>query len=366
MFKKLIAFVSLFLFIAALDWFNDIKHNSAKNIDRSDVILQNIYSKVNAGDHDAAMPDITRAIESNTYAGDHKTMAWLYEMMSVVHERRYHFHFAIDALKQANKHVEKARYQSRIGYLENHIAGMQTERQLTSKYVSGENKGLAKTMTDNITIAYVYINDANNAKWTGKRRLVNQASIDKVLAWYKREASPYDIDSLNFKVRYFVMHSPKGIEKSWLRQHGTFSYLANAFIQQSPYADFTQFIKAMKAGNKHQEVALVFHSNYQGRSYALRCRHNTNDNHCPAEYAMITENLSKKKHAWLIPQVQAHELLHLFGADDLYNINSAQNYAVTDIMNYYSSDLIYSSIDPITAWAIGWHALPPTPFPVEK
>lgn len=68
----------------------------------------------------------------------------------------------------------------------------------------------------------------------------------------------------------------------------------------------------------------------------------------------------------MIEQVQAHEILHVFGADDLYHISKAKNFAVTDIMNYYSSDINYATIDPITAWAIGWRGLPIVPFNVEN
>jgi hypothetical protein len=63
---------------------------------------------------------------------------------------------------------------------------------------------------------------------------------------------------------------------------------------------------------------------------------------------------------------QAHEGLHLFGADDLYNIDKARDYAVRDIMNHLPRYLFEARIDSITAYAIGWLAdQPEAPFPIE-
>ncbi|MCW9017774.1 MAG: hypothetical protein OQJ89_12460, partial [Kangiellaceae bacterium] len=62
---------------------------------------------------------------------------------------------------------------------------------------------------------------------------------------------------------------------------------------------------------------------------------------------------------------QAHEMLHVFGADDLYSIKGAREYAVTDIMNYQSKKLSDSQIHPVTAYAIGWQKEPPkSPFKI--
>ena len=64
---------------------------------------------------------------------------------------------------------------------------------------------------------------------------------------------------------------------------------------------------------------------------------------------------------------QAHESLHLFGADDLYNISHAKYYSVRDIMNYPSSILEASTLEDLTAYAIGIRERRPiTPFEVKN
>lgn len=68
-----------------------------------------------------------------------------------------------------------------------------------------------------------------------------------------------------------------------------------------------------------------------------------------------------------IHYAQAHEMMHVFGAADLYNIKDAGRYSVTDIMNFQSKQLENSNIEPITAYAIGWRKKPPmAPFDIVE
>ncbi len=99
--------------------------------------------------------------------------------------------------------------------------------------------------------------------------------------------------------------------------------------------------------------------------FARTCPASAQYQGCKYEYVMLTEKMNANHQSWAMTQTQSHEMLHLFGAADLYNINQAKDFAVTDLMNYYSSDLKYADITPITAWAIGWGELPPTPFKVD-
>ena len=63
---------------------------------------------------------------------------------------------------------------------------------------------------------------------------------------------------------------------------------------------------------------------------------------------------------------QAHESLHLFGADDLYNIKQSIYFATRDIMNYPSKYLDASVIEPVTAYGIGLiNKKPEAPFKIK-
>jgi len=57
--------------------------------------------------------------------------------------------------------------------------------------------------------------------------------------------------------------------------------------------------------------------------------------------------------------VATHELLHLFGADDLYEVRGVPPDEASDIMNAECSGLANAIIGETTAYAIGWSSVPP-------
>ena len=110
----------------------------------------------------------------------------------------------------------------------------------------------------------------------------------------------------------------------------------------------------------HQFPMLFLHLNKQARSFAWPCTYRW----CEEEYTFILEPIKDPRWQSLHYTI-AHEGLHLFGADDLYNIENAKTYATNDIMHYASRYLEDSEIDSLTAYAIGWSDFKPhTPFPI--
>lgn len=330
---------------------------------------QRIYQLMSSGDYDLAEAVITPAIFTleRSAAMNSATLAWLYEMKATIMAAKYHYHHAITAISAAAKHQDEPRYKQQKLDWQQQIDSMQKERLLKESYRNSRHAGLSKTLTKQVNIAYIYIDDNASSKWSGKQRLRNQSSIDSVTNWYQTQASRYSVDDINFKVRYFVVRSPKGISKQWLRNRESFNQILNSLVKRMHFKNIDGFINNIAASDKNAQVAIVFHSNYQGRSFAMSCPASPKPNRCKYEYVMLTEKMNNNHFSWVLPQIQAHEVLHLFGAKDLYNIRGAKNYAVTDVMNYYSKDLKYATIDPLSAWAIGWQQQQPTPpFKIEN
>ena len=122
----------------------------------------------------------------------------------------------------------------------------------------------------------------------------------------------------------------------------------------------SQFLKKMKQEEQADNAMLFLHLNKQARSFALPCTYRW----CEEEYTFILEPIKDPRWQSLHYTI-AHEGLHLFGADDLYNIENAKSYATNDIMHYASRYLEDSEIDSLTAYAIGWSDFKPhTPFPI--
>lgn len=295
-----------------------------------------------------------------------QTLAWLYEKKAEIHADKYHFHFAIDALNRAkNLSQQKNNYQQRINHFTDYIESTQKERKLRTTYRDGRNTGIARTLQNKVTIIYFYLNDNRWSKWSNKDRLENSTNVKLVTDWYKQQAKIYNISNLSFNTRYFFLRSPKGLGKEWIRKREFFDYASSLFANQLGYNSLNDFVDTIRRKNPDNEVAIVFHSNAKARSFAASCLKVKNSN-CKLEYVMLTKKMGKHANDWTTTQTQSHEILHLFGAADLYNIEGAKNYAVTDLMNYYSKELKYASISPLTAWSIGWDELPHTPFIVNE
>ena len=121
------------------------------------------------------------------------------------------------------------------------------------------------------------------------------------------------------------------------------------------------FIERIKQEEDADQAILLFHLDRDDRSFASRCMWR-----CPpeGEYAYIL-GAARPKNVREIAHVQAHETLHLFGADDLYKIKNAKYYAPRDIMNYRSRMLEAGRLEPITAYAVGLlEEKPDAPFEI--
>jgi len=351
-----------FLFISSIN-FSIIPIQSLKG--KWAITATKIYFDIVAENYDQILPEINTTIKKIESEEDYDqyTLAWLYEMQAKVYRSRQHYHFAIDALRVAEAISQyDNKYASEINYLQRKIDRSQSERAFETKYFSGRQAGMSKSLTGTINIAYIYIDDNRSSKWSGKQRLNNQIAVDKFLQWNKAQGKKYQVEKLDFNVRYFFLKSPKGISKEWLRKRESFPFIVDTLMKQLNYKNLDDFISNIAGRGSKSQVALMFHSNFDGRSFAMQC----GSINCKHEYVMLTEKLSDKKYGWALPQTQAHEMLHLFGAADLYRIEKAKDFAVTDVMNYYSRELKYATIDPITAWSIGWQEQPKTPFKIER
>jgi hypothetical protein len=338
---------------------NDIHNIPAPYTDK----LFQIEQQLRDGNFDLAMPLITELL---TQLPDNykQTKAWLYEQQAQIQHQRRHDHYAIASLKHANSFsVNPHVFDNKIARLQADIDARQTERNLYERYKDSRNSGTARVLKNEVTIAYIYLDDNGWSKWSAKARQKNQFNIEQVTRWYQQQAALYGVDKLDISVRYFSITSPNGIAKEWLRKPAFFHYAQGLLTQQLGYQNLKAFEEELADHNPYHHIALAFHSNNQARSFALSCPHKSR--RCHSEYAILTEKMGYTPYSWATSQVQAHEILHLFGASDLYNIKMAKDYAVTDLMNYYSEQLKYATIDPITAWSIGWANLPKTPFKVD-
>ena len=110
-------------------------------------------------------------------------------------------------------------------------------------------------------------------------------------------------------------------------------------------------------------VHVLIYANQIGRSYAMPFSNGGDKRHFlegTILYRYFTNGIE-----YLDPHVIAHEILHLYGAWDLYQTheqtydreNMAKQHFSNDIM-HQSGDLNELQVGPLTAWLVGWNKCP--------
>jgi len=296
-----------------------------------------------------------------------------------IHHSRWHIVYALESYKAAQKLIFDQRIDSRIDQLRKHLRHYDKERGLFDDYIVTKESGPAKTLRGKVLVAYVFVDDGIKTRWSNKTKLRTQQTLSMVQQWKQEKAKEYGINDISFVNKTFVarrnpqLKSPKGVsfESSGKEINQYVSTIANSLGEKS-IGDFIE--KQVDIYNADQGV-VILHTDLDKRSFAHRCgyTHKKKEfkngsyqtkffSQCKNEYVMLMEKV--KRNRWdKMHYAQAHEIMHVFGAADLYNIKSADNYAVTDIMNFQSKNLVHSEIEPITAYAIGWQdTMPDTPF----
>jgi len=248
------------------------------------------------------------------------------------------------------------------------ITDNDTERNEQHIYHASPGIGPARTLHGKVVIAYVFVDDGHHSTWSLKSEQYVLRQLDRVQRWFQAQAQGYGITGLRFTRRIF--HYDKD---PWLRnalpslriddaQTGYDIAQRAADLQGAPSVN--AFLYRLIRQEAADQALLLLHVNLDKRSFAHRCW-----TRCPeqAEYAYLLK--SPKRRSWdAMAYVQAHEALHLFGADDLYNLQGGSYYAPRDIMHHSARYIEASTLDSITAFGVGWVDQPPhaLPFPLQQ
>ena len=298
-----------------------------------------------------------------------------------IHQSRWHVVYAIENFKAAQSLVYDRNIANRINELRNYLNKVESERGLNDDYIATKHSGPAKVFRGKILVAYVFVDEGINTRWSNKTKLRAQQTLSSVQQWQKQKAADYHVEDIEFINKVFVarrnpnLKKPKGV--SFASSNAEIEQFVISVARNLGEQNIGDFIdKQMQKVGADQGVVYL-HTNLDQRSFARRCGYTHKQSvfrngkyetrmmsQCRDEYVMLMEKV--KRNRWdKMHYAQAHEMMHVFGAADLYNVKNASNYAVTDIMNFQSKQLLYSSVEPITAYAIGWKNLPPeAPFDI--
>lgn len=248
------------------------------------------------------------------------------------------------------------------------ITDNDTERGEQHIYHASPGIGPGHTLHGKVVIAYVFVDDGEQSTWSLKSRQIVLMHLQQARQWIEGQARRYGITGLTFVNRVFQYD-----KDPWLRnalpeiridENETGYDLALRVAALKGARRVNDFLYQLIQEEGADQAILLLHINQNRRSFAHRCWTGCPDQ---AEYAYLIKT-PEHRHWDATAYVQAHESLHLFGADDLYNLQGGRYYAPRDIMHNYARYIEASVIDSITAFGVGWlgqHPRP-TPFPIQQ
>ena len=230
------------------------------------------------------------------------------------------------------------------------------------------NLGTCTTLDGNTQIIVLFLND-NESHWddVSISEFFNR-SLYPGLQFIADKAVFYQVD-LTFNTAYY---SSDPTQNFYLNYNGTVgnnietSYSPD-ILTQAAYAIGFRSVDEMYEYSCQwagvEKVAFMVAMNKYGRSYALPDQQN--DNYDYIEYCVIFNSPMNSGPYGLISATVAHEMLHLYGAEDYY-LETSTRKDVADLICYYDimrrvyTDISYNHIGGYTAYSVGWkNAIPP-------
>jgi len=293
----------------------------------------------------------------------------LYTLKGDLHWDLYQYVDAVASWERAEARASPSEHvalENRVFQTQRHIEKMNPERNQHSVYLAAPNVGPAAILTGEIVVAYVFVQDQGGGAWSLRDRSLALTSWVAAEAWLAARARQYGA-GVHFTRRLFVVDRNPTVRRlrvGWERgSWNNDARVARLVAQQLGALTVLAFLDHLRHTARADQAVLVLHIQRDDRSVAWKCIASCGPD---GEFAYVLEPVTPK--GWDdVSYAQAHETLHLFGADDLYNLRGAGSYAPRDIMHYPSRLLSASTLEAITAFATGLRRdRPAAPFRIVK
>ena len=225
----------------------------------------------------------------------------------------------------------------------------------------------------NVALVSLFVG-ADGRAWSDEEIARHLASLERAGRWMEEEAGRYGVAvGVGVSNTYFavdgettpeaeVVVAQSGGEVGLFEADMTVRALAlmSRAAASMGFRDAVDFVQEVSARLPETVVAWLLHLRMAGRSYAVPLDRTELDGvslaFCHARQANFTEPLIRPP----VPRagVLAHEILHLFGAQDKYGwpLSHFPTGAVSrrDVMRLDSERLSNLRVDPLTAKELGW------------
>lgn len=213
------------------------------------------------------------------------------------------------------------------------------------------NTGSAKNLRGTISVGHIFLSVKHKRKWNSIKRKKVRAKTKNALDWLKREAAPYSIS-----IHFIETEFPEIAISLNKDSEDTKMFLREKLVSQ--YSNLIDSLPDAK------EKCFIVHLRDDFEEIGFACPAFTGIGHPKlegdVEFCFVGEHAAEA--------VYAHELLHLFGADDEYHIpKTLMNEEIADqyyhwkksflkrsIMFYGDRPLSDLRVGKTTAQLIGW------------
>ncbi len=232
---------------------------------------------------------------------------------------------------------------------------------------SGRGEGSAKSLNGNCFVLNVFI-DEKQSSW-------NNGKIETVLGYMEQAASFLESEGRRYGAQLSVTSSDR-TQSAYLitstkipSDMSDFCWVEMLF-SSTVYGTLENYAKSFFKAEEYDNWCVMLHIAKSGRSYALSCDSDYSDYRVYyAERAVMYYSEDPTYQYRSVVGTYAHEMLHLFGASDLYGdgitedaLQMLKHFFPNAIMHTVSNDLGMQGICPYNAYRVGWYKVPPMPF----
>lgn len=241
-----------------------------------------------------------------------------------------------------------------------------THPPVAESYRAWYDLGNCGTLTRNPTLVVLFVDDAESTWNEPLMQHFQNVQITKAVEWLEQQAAKYGVP-LDIQTKFYhgTLENGGRVYYPATVAHGPDEDdydLLESVVGHMNEGTGDQFFAKLRRDNGGEDVMFLCMVNKDGLSYA---RGHADPYSQILEYAVVyarhtdvppTDALHQKTHNRA--SVIAHELLHLFGAEEMYEPNGRNELAkekyLKDVMLWTESFIARNEITEFTAYCIGW------------
>lgn len=223
----------------------------------------------------------------------------------------------------------------------------------------GQNEGSAKSLRGNCLVVNVFIDDRTSS-WSDDEVETVLHYMDDSVLFLENEAARYGVElelystdkehSVYFKTSRNITTSLENY--LWIE----------LLFADTTYRTLAGCVESYFDLESYDNWCVMLHIDKNGRSYALPCNSDYYDHEIYySERAVMYYSADTSYEYYSVAGTYAHEMLHLFGANDLYDTNVTddtvkllEHFFPNEIMRVVYNDLGTQAVSPYTAYRVGW------------